>query len=65
MSYDHWKTTNPADEELGSQLQPGQDDEGEPICPVCSGDGGYMGALGNRSWFRCQSCGLEFSREAE
>jgi hypothetical protein len=63
MNYDHWKTTNPADEELGSQPQPGQDDEeGEPLCPVCSGDGRFLGNLGNRSFFRCQSCGLDFSR---
>jgi hypothetical protein len=27
MSYDHWKSTNPADDELGSQAQPGQNDE--------------------------------------
>jgi hypothetical protein len=27
MSYDHWKTTNPDDQYLGSTPQPGQDDE--------------------------------------
>jgi hypothetical protein len=27
MSYDNWKSTNPADDELGSQPQPGQNDE--------------------------------------
>lgn len=36
-----------------------------PLCPICFGDGGFIGILGSRTWFRCQSCGLEFSREAE
>jgi hypothetical protein len=31
MTYDHWKTTNPQDEELGSQSQPGQDDESTEV----------------------------------
>jgi predicted RNase H-like nuclease (RuvC/YqgF family) len=31
MSYDQWKTTDPADEELGDAKQPGQDDELEAV----------------------------------
>jgi hypothetical protein len=27
MSYDHWKTTNPDDAELGNAKQPGENDE--------------------------------------
>ena len=32
-----------------------------PLCSVCNIPGGYMGQLGERHWFRCQGCGLEFS----
>lgn len=32
-----------------------------PSCPMCSGPGMSMGALGNREHFRCQSCGMDFS----
>jgi tRNA(Ile2) C34 agmatinyltransferase TiaS len=35
---------------------------GESLCPMCSGDGVYLGSLGTREFFRCQSCGIEFSR---
>lgn len=32
-----------------------------PLCSVCNSPGGYMGQLGDRHWFRCQGCGLDFS----
>ena len=33
-----------------------------PKCPVCSGLGVLLGALGNLRWFRCRDCGVNFSR---
>lgn len=32
-----------------------------PGCPVCDGEGRAMGGLGFLKWFRCQSCGIEWS----
>lgn len=37
-------------------------DESEPVhCPVCGGEGGFLGALGWRQHFCCRSCGMQFS----
>ena len=37
--------------------------EENPICPACeTGEGQYMGTLGNRQHFRCRQCGMQFSR---
>jgi len=33
----------------------------EVYCPICDGNGVYLGALGKREYFRCESCGMEFS----
>jgi hypothetical protein len=46
----------------------GMDDESEfeiPECPACGGPGGLMGALGQRVYFRCRNCGLDFSKKDE
>jgi len=32
-------------------------------CPVCGGEGVFMGNLGRKSWFRCRDCGIEFNKE--
>ena len=43
------------------------EDEDEPQihhCPMCDGPGTIMGALGNKLWFRCRDCGIDFSEEA-
>ncbi len=29
-------------------------------CPVCGGEAVLLGALGYRTWKRCQNCGLQF-----
>jgi len=34
-----------------------------PVHSVCGGIGIPMGTLGNLEWFRCQDCGLDFSRK--
>ena len=30
-------------------------------CPVCDGEGIYMGQLGSLRWYRCRRCGMEFN----
>ena len=30
-------------------------------CPACGGEGNYLGRLGARDWYRCRSCGADFS----
>lgn len=29
-------------------------------CPICDGYGYSMGTLGSVTWYRCESCGMEF-----
>jgi phosphohistidine swiveling domain-containing protein len=36
-----------------------------PACPMCGGFGTYLGSLGRREHYRCQNCGMDFSRVAE
>jgi hypothetical protein len=38
--------------------------EFEPMltCPVCEGGCSLLGTLGNREHWRCNDCGMEFSR---
>ena len=36
-------------------------DEPYPDCPMCGGESGFMGWLGNLKWFRCLFCGMEFN----
>ena len=33
-------------------------------CPVCPGIGIPLGMLGNLAHFRCESCGMEFHKDA-
>lgn len=33
------------------------------MCPACGGANSAMGKLGNLSHFRCQDCGMEYSRD--
>lgn len=33
-----------------------------PDCPECPV---FFGTLGNREWFKCRECGMEFSKEVE
>jgi hypothetical protein len=37
------------------------DENPYPDCPLCNGQAGFMGWLGNLKWFRCIFCGWEFS----
>lgn len=30
------------------------------LCPICQGEGSFLGALGRAHWFRCRNCGMEF-----
>uniref|UniRef100_A0A6M3IRE5 Uncharacterized protein n=1 Tax=viral metagenome TaxID=1070528 RepID=A0A6M3IRE5_9ZZZZ len=32
------------------------------MCPFCDGNAVAMGILGDRVYYRCRDCGLEFSR---
>ena len=32
-------------------------------CPVCDGEGAFMGALGQLAWFQCCHCGIQFNQE--
>jgi hypothetical protein len=32
-----------------------------PFCPICDGIGITLGSLGRTSYFRCESCGMDFS----
>ena len=33
----------------------------DTCCPVCESTGHCMGILANFAWFRCPSCGIEYS----
>jgi len=33
-------------------------------CPMCPGDGQYVGQLGRLVWFRCRNCGRVFGERA-
>ena len=37
------------------------DENPYPDCPLCNGQGAFMGWLGNLKWFRCIFCGWTFS----
>jgi hypothetical protein len=37
----------------------------EHQCPLCSGTANFLGALNHREWFRCRSCGCEYTRYTE
>jgi DNA-directed RNA polymerase subunit RPC12/RpoP len=44
-------------------MEEDMDAQGRHIeCPVCGGEGGYMGTLGFLDWFRCRYCGMDFNR---
>jgi len=47
-------------------LTDSKEEEAEDIdpayCPVCDGEGEYIGALGWNGYFRCIQCGADFSR---
>lgn len=34
-------------------------------CPVCGGESGLLGMLGNLEWLRCRYCGMEWHRSIE
>lgn len=40
-------------------------DETHAACPVCDGPGKELGFLGQRIWYRCESCGMDFSHLTE
>ena len=48
----------------GVQTMAGVDPEwDEPeavLCPLCAGDGEFMGILGRLTYYRCIHCGAEF-----
>ena len=35
------------------------------LCPVCDSDNVPMGKLGQLTWYRCQSCGMEYNTREE
>ena len=35
------------------------------VCPVCDSDNVPMGKLGQLTWYRCQSCGMEYNTREE
>jgi ribosomal protein L37AE/L43A len=37
----------------------------EHTCPVCEGEATYLGALGNRIWFRCRNCGWDWTEDTD
>ena len=39
--------------------------EENPSCPLCDGTGIPLSGLGRLLWFRCESCGMQFSIEKE
>ncbi len=66
MTYDNWKTTNPADEFLGPEPRE-QDDASEiriVACSCCGGDGGFYEG-GNERWTRCTACNGDGELEIE
>jgi hypothetical protein len=62
-SYDDERDQLVADAAEGD---PGEEHEDECLraCPACEGTGQLMGALGNKIYFRCRNCGIEFSEDA-
>lgn len=35
-----------------------------PSCPMCGGEGNFLGQLGHLEHFRCRQCGMDFNRKA-
>ena len=35
-----------------------------PMCPMCDGEGAFLGVLGRRAQYRCIDCGMVFSHTA-
>lgn len=33
------------------------------VCPLCGGVLEVLGKLGKKTWYRCRSCGMEFSEK--
>lgn len=31
------------------------------ICEICEGNLIWMGCLGNKDWFKCRNCGMQFA----
>jgi hypothetical protein len=53
---------NPA---AGIQEDAYEDDlDWQPSCPVCGGEGNFMGQLGSLAHYRCRQCGMDFSAPA-
>ncbi len=36
-------------------------DQEPPCCPLCGGEGGFLGLMGVLEWWRCRRCGIDFS----
>lgn len=34
-------------------------------CPVCGGDGGFLGVMGTKANFRCRACGWTYQTDAD
>jgi transcription elongation factor Elf1 len=30
------------------------------MCPMCNGEAGILGILGNVTWMLCRNCGMQF-----
>ena len=42
------------------------DNEDVPaVCPMCGGNGNLLGNLGKKVHYRCQDCGMDFSKDSE
>ena len=62
----HLDPRDPDDQDLSSTTEkppaPGVEEfVTAPPCPTCEGRGIHMGTLGNRKWYRCRECGLNFN----
>ena len=50
-------------DDCGADQTPEGPPHENPACPTCGGVGAELGALGNRTHYRCISCGLDFSKD--
>lgn len=52
------------DQEFRSGTPRVNEDDDEPAeCPMCGGPGVPLGQLGNRMHYKCENCGMDFSRD--
>lgn len=59
--YGFWQCEDGPEKEETEQAE----QDSSVYCPICDGKGALIGALGNRTYYRCIQCGMQFSHLKE